>query len=289
LNAFTLEAAKEAHRAHLAWRLKMEREDFKALASYVETPEERAVWFHQACRIHWGALARWLFRKGLEANRPALGGFRPLISASYLGDVEVVQSMLASGANPRVSDIEGRLSLVEASGQGHLRVMELLLDRGCVLDQADATQTNPLVAAAGEGRLEAVRWLLKRGASLQTAGSQALSRAIARGRVEIVNELLVRGIQVADEDLHLAVLGGSQSVLEMIVQANPGACKRNREALYEAVSSGNIGMVRLLIGKGADPSALVIEQGNQSALDLARKMSREDLVDLLKLAPAARP
>jgi ankyrin repeat protein len=160
-------------------------------------------------------------------------------------------------------------------------VMELLLDRGAGVDEADTTHTNPLIAAAEEGRLEALQWLLKRGASLNVVGPEALTRATARGRVDVVKHLLSLGLHATDGDLLYAIEGGSQPVLEVIIQELPGVCKRNPEALYTAVSGENVEMVRLLIENGANPAVPLADHANHSALDRAKEMRREDLVEIL--------
>ena len=94
-------------------------------------------------------------------------GATPLLLACQEGHLEIVQALLAAGANLRARTLRGHAALHYASKNGHLGVVKVLLDAaGIEIDAVDNFGNTPLLLACSTGKLEVVRELLKQGAGL---------------------------------------------------------------------------------------------------------------------------
>jgi ankyrin repeat protein len=47
--------------------------------------------------------------------------------AAAKGDIEIVQALLAQGADPHIKDKDGRVPLVIAAANGHIETVEVIL------------------------------------------------------------------------------------------------------------------------------------------------------------------
>lgn len=68
----------------------------------------------------------------------------PLLWASYVGWVEVVELLRVRDVDIEASDKLGRTALSWASGNGHMAVVKLLLEKGARLDSKVADGRTPL-------------------------------------------------------------------------------------------------------------------------------------------------
>jgi ankyrin repeat protein len=82
--------------------------------------------------------------------------------AASNGDVELLQHLLAEGADPNQADEEGRTGLHFSCGYGELGCAEALLDRGADPNLQDHNQNTPLHYSAGYGQAGAVKLLCAR-------------------------------------------------------------------------------------------------------------------------------
>jgi ankyrin repeat protein len=94
-----------------------------------------------------------------------------LCTAAAEGHWEVVDVLLAAGANPASGPENGLRPLRSASERGHLRVVRRLLAAGAPPDQDEDW---PLIEAAGNGHAEIIRVLLKAVAHAGAANGMAL-------------------------------------------------------------------------------------------------------------------
>lgn len=78
----------------------------------------------------------------------------PLVQASRLNKVAVVEELLKLGNNPNVKNPEGLTSLHFAASEGHKRVIELLLVNGAEPNVQGGQKLNtPLHIAVEENRV----------------------------------------------------------------------------------------------------------------------------------------
>lgn len=166
---------------------------------------------------------------GAEPNPE--GPISPLYIAARRGDVEIVEILIASGADLDATDPSGRTALVAAltrrnhdvvrtliaagadvnlaersPGRGPLMLvideapsslsMTLLLEAGADINQPDGRGETPLAAAAFMGETEAAAVLIANGADVNVTNLQGVAPiewARQRGNDEIVEMLIAAG------------------------------------------------------------------------------------------------
>lgn len=132
----------------------------------------------------------------------------PLIQASRLNKVEVVEELLILGTNPNVCNVEGFTSLHLASGEGHKEVVECLLRHGAKINLAGGHHLKtPLHVAVEENRRNVVESLLNFGAdaiSKDYSGVTPLMSAIASRNDKVAMLLIQRATVEELETMDLA-------------------------------------------------------------------------------------
>ena len=140
---------------------------------------------------------------------------KELITASIVGDVEAVRSLLDRGADIHN---DANNAVRQACAEGHLEVVRLLYERGANIHIYDDT---PILMASAGGHLAVVGFLLDHGAD----GDEALAQASGKGHLELMKYLLDRGVDIHNnEDL----------------------------ALTTAAAKGQVEAVKLLLERGAN-------------------------------------
>ena len=174
-----------------------------------------------------------------------------LWAASTGGHLEIVEYLVAHGANANKPTLTQSTPLRGASFHGHLKVMEYLLVRGANINTPNCIGQSPLCIAAMRGQLEAVQFLVSRGADMQQKtinGYSVVHLAATKGRVDIVKFLLASGIspqfldaQPFNKDyipcpLFLAASTGQRRMVEELMSHSecPPACKSDALLLLGA-------------------------------------------------------
>lgn len=177
----------------------------------------------------------------------AEGGFTPLLHAVLAGELEVVQVLLAAGADVNDASPDGVTALMLALTKRHEAVALYLLERGADPDPADAGYTALHLAAA--------------------TGQHAAARA-----------LLASG---ADPDVGMSMPQRLTTAFEIGVFASPGSgwlTQRGSTAFVVAAKSADAEMMRLLAQGGADPT-LTTDDGT-TALMLAAGLGKRAATDI---------
>ena len=240
----------------------------------------------------------------LRAIEAAVGYLRPaqqeaLFAAAAAGDAERVRALLREGVDPDAWNADREAAIHLAAKAGHTEVVLALLDGGAAVDLlqsglgdsalllalreheprtalallergADPTLagrgTPPLAVASRNGMLELVRALIERGALARARESHhrdaALAAAAGEGHVEVVRALLAAGVPV---------------------DAGPPGWT----ALMRAAANGKLRTAEVLLDAGADPNA--VSDYGQTALGLARKEERREMIVLLESRGASTP
>ncbi|MEO5874291.1 MAG: ankyrin repeat domain-containing protein [Streptosporangiaceae bacterium] len=141
-----------------------------------------------------------LLAAGADPNRISLGDSDglPLCAAACWGHEETVSALLEGGADPNLTESGGWTPLLWASAGGHTATVILLLDH--VADPDAESRTTPLWLAADRGAVDAVRALLTHGADPARSddqGSTPLEAALRWAGVDIEAEL-----RAAKEELY---------------------------------------------------------------------------------------
>jgi ankyrin repeat protein len=232
-------------------------------------------------------------------------GKTALMIAAERGGAGAVRALLDSGAAPDVQTLRGDTALALAARNRHLEVVKLLLSAGASPKRKDGHGTTPLMETTDAG---VARVLIRAGAEVNAADERGLTpmmRLIAAGgataaaRAETLQSLLTAGGDVRARDregrtaLIWAVKGTPSSpshpeLVQLLIAAGAELEARDREggtALVYAAVRGDTESARLLIEAGADVNA---RMGNLSAIDIALRSGRSEIVTLLIRAGARR-
>jgi hypothetical protein len=143
---------------------------------------------------------------GALVNEMAETGTTALISAARWGHLEVLDLLLAAGADPdRVSDpsMGGCTAVWKATSANELASLQTLLNAGGDPDIANYLGDTPLAFAARENFVECVQILLAAGADpdIQNGhGWSAMHGAVLEGNVVVVKLLLAYGCGDCQEE-----------------------------------------------------------------------------------------
>jgi len=190
----------------------------------------------------WGQaveVVKYLIGKGAELEaRADRDGFTPLVAAAYRGNTDVVQALLAAGADPHV---DHGAPLEWAALFDQVGAVECLLAAGAQADEKLGHDNTALVSAAShrpDERAKVVSALLEAGADVNGRGAEGvtpLHAAAQSGRLDIVELLLDRGADVAIEDdktntpVLTAAEAGHLKVVCLLVQRGADLDHRNRD------------------------------------------------------------
>jgi uncharacterized protein len=138
----------------------------RAGVSAESSDEEGATALYLASVHGLPGTVRLLLAAGADPNRASGpdAGDLPLCGAACGGHAEVAEALLATGAEPDLSEEFGFTALHWAVGLGHARVVEILLAHGADPDLPGPRGEAQLVVAARRGSVRTVRALLRHGA-----------------------------------------------------------------------------------------------------------------------------
>jgi ankyrin repeat protein len=159
----------------------------------------------------------------------------PVADAAMRGDAEAVRELLRAGADVNAAQGDGMTALHWAADNGQIELAGVLVFAGANLEAATRLGGfTPLMVASRAGHAGIVRLLADAGANLEATtetGETALHYAAWSGNPEIAVALAEKG---ADVDAQESANG--------------------QTPLMFAASYGRTGVVRTLLGAGADPS-----------------------------------
>ena len=131
------------------------------------------------------------------ANAVSAEGFPAMGLAAYLGHEEVVEYLIAKGADVNFSaPSTGFTALTGAVSQRHGRIADLLVRKGADVNHVYEGTLTPLLVATSHGDIDLVRLLLDRGADPNLGGMEgksALDVAKEKGSREIAELLRQHG------------------------------------------------------------------------------------------------
>lgn len=159
----------------------------------------------------------------------------PLMLACLLGEIEIIQLLLAKGANPFNKDKDGYTSFHLAFEQHNDEISKLLIPYlgEKDIDMKTSSERTMLMLACESGSAEVVAMLLAKGANplLKDCKDRVALHYAVRGHIEIV-DLLIK--QIDDENIDTADQDGHTPLMI--------ACRRDE-----------IEIIKLLLDKGANP------------------------------------
>lgn len=183
-----------------------------------------------------------------------------LIEAVVEGDIEEVESLLESGIDPNIIDIEGWTPLMWATQINNLDMINLLIEYGANPDIVDYYyEETALIIATNNNYVEAIKILLENGADpnlIDSYGLTPLISAVSNSNSETIRTLLETG---ADPNI------------SNIYGLTP---------LMSASTYGNLEAAKELLEYGAIPNTRDDDQF--TAFLYAKKSGHNDIADLIK-------
>ena len=228
-------------------------------------------------------------------------GFTPLALAAEAGEPEIMASLLAHGADPRLKMPEN-MTIVSGMAKRsqdsvrHGQAVTMLLEEGVDPNMTDNYQRTALHLAASGGNVEITRALLRhRGIDAQATGRYRWNALhyLARTNHKTsrkVAELLIKagtdplGLDIDDWlPIHLASKSGNILLMELLLEHNPESLEAKaddgRTAIHFAVAGKNTKTVKWLMDHSADGN--VIDENGFSALMAAARYDRQDIIRVL--------
>lgn len=231
-------------------------------------------------------------------------GYRtPLQAAAEAGCLDTAEYLLNEGAN--IADEPaadyGRTALQAAAGAGRLMMVKWLLRNGANVNASFTSnyERTAVQTAAEAGHLDIVKFLVSEKAQLNCIpskyGRTTFQAAAGGGHLEIVRFLCDNGVNAEEQQEQeqpprlrsLAQYDASnihnftKLVSERIAKTKHVGKQDQRTALQAAAESGQIGVVRLLLTKGAKLNLYALPFYGRTALQAAAGAGQSEMVDLL--------
>jgi len=168
-----------------------------------------------ACEVGNPDVVRRLLETGIDVNVADHSGRTPLSNACARGSSDIVSILLEAGADVEHLDIWGETPIITVLSSGRPRdnerqeIMDLLVAAGANTNVHDAKGRTLLTLAVVKGCLQAASGLIENGWAdvneKDDNGDTALKVAVRHGRVDIIRKLLNMGADlssVSQEDLN---------------------------------------------------------------------------------------
>ncbi|KAL3440159.1 ankyrin repeat-containing domain protein [Aspergillus insuetus] len=245
--------------------------------------DRRDIRLLRAARYGRTDLARKLLEQRIPLNSARREGHTALSLAAKFGHEEIVQLLIAHGADIETKcddsrPMGGHTPLWFAAGEGHAHIITILLDAGASTAGGEEVDGRlmPLSVASVRGHEDVVRVLLEAGAAPDSPGAAngrtAFSYAAEDGMEGIVHLFLDHGVHPDFPDfggltpLAYAAQAGQVRIVEILIGAGADVearDNRNSSSVYDisrggrtplsrAAGRGQGAAVRLLLEKGAD-------------------------------------
>lgn len=219
--------------------------------------------------IHWAAeeghlgIVRWLLNKGANVNAVSSYGTSPLHCAANGGHVSIVSLLLLQHADPLKSTCHGWTALHHAAFMGHSTVVQCLLEDERIRSRASQQDNHGW----------SVLHLAIHSRDLATVNILLHSSVIAETRALFDDSGLA-----AEEWLDLAPRGHSYKANSNLAFSKSRCC-RAVTGLRQAVITGNVPMIKLLLSLGHAVNGM--NSGRRTALYYAAKNGTLSIMDLL--------
>ena len=172
-----------------------------------------------------------VFPDGVDTSSISKKGAMSLVEATLSRDIDLIESLINTGADVDLPNHYGITALLLASKEGHLEIADRLIKAGATVDLGTTnTGETPLMVASQAGHVEIVTCLVEAGATVDLrtndAGVTSLMAAAAAGHLHVVKVLIDAGatidVRKTDDDTTALVLAkqeGHQEIVKRLIQA----------------------------------------------------------------------
>ncbi len=210
--------------------------------------------------------------------------------AANRGYLEVVALLLKKGADINALDKAGRTPLHEAMAYRRYDVVRFLVANGADMSLRNKDGETPLISVVymddKKRAVDLVNFFIEKGFDVtRSADAKLLDESIQRGHKDIALILLDKGVAFSDSSICDAARMGYEDVFFVLL--SKGADPAQKDILRAASGSGNLNIIKTLLGKGQKPTTedvdFALYKGNKDAavlLNAALKESSGKEVDL---------
>jgi uncharacterized protein len=211
---------------------------------------------------------RSLISQRAEVNATEPDGSTALHWAAQRDNVEMVEILLAAGANARTANRYNVTPLALAAMNGNAAIIERLLKAGAEANGSSEEGQTHLMTAALNGKADAVKLLLAHGADVNAKeplrGQTALMWAAAEGNAEAVKVLVESGADLKAKSktgftsLLFAVRNGHMDAVKVLLDHGANVndtAPDTTNALNMAVVNAYFELAAMLLDRGANPNA----------------------------------
>ncbi|KAK5905806.1 hypothetical protein CgunFtcFv8_001729 [Champsocephalus gunnari] len=216
------------------------------LGDFLVRPEELDVPLdlHTACSIgQYDVVSGCIKEREVDLNGKNIGGWTPLMYASYIGHDNIANLLLEAGVNVNATTAKGLTPLMLAASCGNESIAYFLLQHGAELELKDTRGWTALFHCTSTGHQQMVRFLLDNNADANVkeplSGFTTLMEAAASGHEIIVQYLLDHKVQIDERNSKgetaraLAMLYGYTKIVSLIDSRSP----RIKPGHFEDLSS----------------------------------------------------
>ena len=218
--------------------------------------------------------------------------------AAGKGFTEVIETLVAKGADVEAREKYQRTPLHIAAYQGHAESVKVLVVNGADVHAVDKGKNTPLLSATGNyrekpGKFEIVKLLVEKGANVnavENCDRSALYNVANHNELEILEYLISKGADVnvrnrcssGETPLHAAAKDGDMDVAKLLIASGADVNaitgtrvkKRDKKSPLHFASEKEKGeMAEFLVGKGADVNAR--DRMGRTPLDSAKGETAE--------------
>lgn len=228
----------------------------------------------------------FLLDHGVNVNVKSPEGFTPLTTAIREDRADMVDLLLARGADPAIRGQDWPINL--AVKQPH--ILKKLLPAV----SNPKTFKGVVEMAVCADQLESIRLLLSAGFSVEDKNGgvfSPLTSAIREGNKEIVRYLIDEaGANVNTPGEHLPIIkairrmrGGDTEILELLLDrgADINLMYRGWNAVLQAVENGDANVLRLLVEKGNGVNLELTDENGQTVMDIVNGLGWEEAVQII--------
>ncbi|XP_066550307.1 ankyrin repeat and SOCS box protein 2 isoform X2 [Amia ocellicauda] len=214
----------------------------------------------------------------------------PLMLATSKDDLDCVQFLLESGAEPDIANKSRDSPLYKACERQNVEIVRLLLRFGANVNHRCNQGWTPLHEAACRNNQEIIVMLIQAGAKISSTNMYGLTPlfvAAQSGQVDALRNLIKCGADVNSEAsdqataLFEASKNGHEEVVELLLSQNADANKPSKNGLlplHIASQRGHYGIVSMLIPV---TSKARIKRSGISPLHLSAERNHDDILELL--------